>query len=71
MACNHLFVLRNSVILVLRVRSRSVGGHGCAQPTTGASITRANNGNGALRTRELEQWENNETKSRHTVKRDG
>jgi hypothetical protein len=26
MACNHLFVLRNSVILVLRVRSRSVGG---------------------------------------------
>jgi hypothetical protein len=50
MACNHLFVLRNSVILILRVRSKSVVGHGCAQPNTGASITRANSGNGVLRT---------------------
>jgi hypothetical protein len=48
-----------------------VAGHQYAQPHIGASITRANSGNGALLTRELEQGENNETKSRHTVKRDG
>jgi hypothetical protein len=31
MACNHLFVLRDSVILILRVRQKSAGGHGYAR----------------------------------------
>jgi hypothetical protein len=53
------------------LRQESVAGHEYARPNIGASITRANNGNGALPTRELEQGEKNETKSRHTVKRDG
>jgi hypothetical protein len=61
----HLFVLRDSVILILRVRQKSVAGHEYARLHTGASITRANSGNGALPTREAEQSENNETKSRH------
>jgi hypothetical protein len=64
-------VLRDSVILILRIRQESVAGHEHARPHIGASITRANSGNGALPTRELEQGENNETKSRHALKRDG
>jgi hypothetical protein len=63
----HLFLLRDSVILILRVRQKSAGGHRYARPNTGANITRANNENGALPIRELEQGENNETKSRHAI----
>jgi hypothetical protein len=55
-------MLRDSLILISRARQKSVAGHGYAQPDTGASITRANSGNGALPTRESEQGENNETK---------
>jgi hypothetical protein len=54
----HLFVLRDSIILTLRVRQKSVAGHEYARPNIGASITRANSVNGALPTRELEQGEN-------------
>jgi hypothetical protein len=67
----HLFVLRDSGILILRLRQKSAGGHRYARPNTGANITRANNENGAPSIRELEQGENNETKSRHAMKRDG
>jgi hypothetical protein len=67
----HLPVLRDSVILILRIRQESGAGHEYARPHIGASITRANSGNGVLPTAELEQGENNETKSRHAVKRDG
>jgi hypothetical protein len=67
----HLSVLRDSVILILRLRQESVAGHQYARPHIGASITRANSGNGTLPTRELEQGENNDTKSRHAVKHDG
>jgi hypothetical protein len=42
-----------------------MAGHEYARPHIGANITRGNSGNGALPTRELEQSENNETKSRH------
>jgi hypothetical protein len=63
----HLPVLRDSVILILRLRQESVAGHRYARPNTGANITRANNENGALPIRELEQGENNETKSRHAI----
>jgi hypothetical protein len=62
---HHLSFLRDSVILILRLRQESVAGHEYARSNIGASITRANSGNGALPTRELEQGENNETKSRH------
>src|SRR5215472_1461971 len=55
----HLFVLRDSVILILRVRQKGVADDEYAQLHTGASITRANSGNGALPTREAEQSENN------------
>jgi hypothetical protein len=61
----HLPVLRDSVILILRLRQEGVAGHEYARRRIGASNTRANSGNGALPTRELEQGENNETKSRH------
>jgi hypothetical protein len=71
MGLYQLFVLCDSVILILRVREESLAGHEYARPSTGASITRANSGNGALPTHELKQGENNATKSRHTVKRDG
>jgi hypothetical protein len=67
-------VLRDSVILILRLRQESLAGlagHEYARRHIGASITHANSGNGALPTRELEQGKNNETNSRHTVKRDG
>jgi hypothetical protein len=64
-------LLRDSVILILRAKQESVAGHEYARRYIGASITRANSGNGALPTRELEQDKNNETNSRHTVKRDG
>jgi hypothetical protein len=57
--------------LILRVRQKSVAGHEYAPLHTGASITRANSGNGVLPIREAEQSENNETTSRHAVKRDG
>jgi hypothetical protein len=67
----HLFVLGDSVILILRVRQKSVVGREYAPLHTGASITRANSRNGVLPTRELEKAENNRTKSRHAVKRDG
>jgi hypothetical protein len=67
----HLFVMRESVILILRVREKSVADHEYARPHTGASITRANSGNGGLPIRELEQSEDNETTSRHGVKGDG
>jgi hypothetical protein len=67
----HLFVLPDSVILILRVKEKNVAAHEYAPPHTGVSITRASSGNGALPTRELEQGEDNETKSRHAVKRDG
>jgi hypothetical protein len=50
----HLFVLRDSVILILRLRQESVAGQEYARLHTGASITRANSGNGVLPTRELE-----------------
>jgi hypothetical protein len=46
----------------LRVRQKSVADDEYARLHTGASITRANSGNGALPTREAEQSENNETK---------
>jgi hypothetical protein len=59
----HLFLLGDSVILILRVRQKSVAGHEYARPNTGASITRANSGSGALPIRELEQGENSETKT--------
>ena len=62
---HHLSLLRDSVILILRLRQESVAAHEYARPNIGASITRANSGNGALPTRELEQGEKNETKSRH------
>jgi hypothetical protein len=52
-----LFVLRDSSILILRVRQKSAGGHGYARSNTGANITRANNENGALPIRELEEGE--------------
>jgi hypothetical protein len=64
MACNHLLVLRDSVILILRVRQESVAGHEYARPHIGASITRANSGNGALPTRELEQGEKQKATTR-------
>jgi hypothetical protein len=50
-----LFLLRDSIILMLRVRQESVAGHEYARLNIGASITR----------------ENSENKSRHAVKRDG
>jgi hypothetical protein len=53
-----LFLLRDSVILILRVRQESVAGHEYARPNTGANITRASNGSGALPTREAKQVEN-------------
>jgi hypothetical protein len=43
--------------LILRVRQKSAGGHGYARSNTGANITRANNENGALPIRELEEGE--------------
>jgi hypothetical protein len=45
-------VLRDSVILSLRLRQESVAGHQYARLHIGASITRANSENGALLTRE-------------------
>jgi len=59
-----LFVLRDSCILFLRIREKSVAGREYARPNTGASITRASSGNGVLPTRGLKQGENNKTKSR-------
>ena len=54
MACNHLFVLRDSLILSLTdPLKKRVAGHVYAWQNIGASITRANSGNGALPTREL------------------
>ena len=64
-------MLRDSVILILRARQKSVADHEYARPNTGASITRASSGSGVLPTCELEQGENNETKSRHALKHDG
>jgi hypothetical protein len=55
MACNHLFVLRDWIILTLRVRQKSVAGHEYARLNIGASITRENSENGALPIREGEQ----------------
>jgi hypothetical protein len=43
----HLSVLRDSVILTLRLKQESVAGHQYARPHIGASITRANSENGA------------------------
>jgi hypothetical protein len=43
--------------LILRVRQKSVAGHEYARLHTGASITRANSGNGVLPIREAEQSE--------------
>jgi hypothetical protein len=57
-----LFVLRDSVILILRLRQESLGGPEYARPNTGANITRANSGNGALPTGEAEQGENQANK---------
>jgi hypothetical protein len=45
-----LFLLRDSIILSLRVRQKSAGGDEYARLNIGASITRANSGNGALPT---------------------
>jgi hypothetical protein len=67
----HLFLLRDSIILILRVRQKSVADHEYARLNIGASITRENSGSGALPIREGEQALNNENKSRHAVKRDG
>jgi hypothetical protein len=66
----HLSLLRDSVILILRLRQESVAGHEYARPHIGASITRANSGNGALLIRESEHW-GDQAKSRHAFKRDG
>jgi hypothetical protein len=55
----------------LRIRQKSVAGDEYARLNIGASITSANSENGALPIRDGEQSENNENKSRHTVKRDG
>ena len=55
MARYHLFVLRDSIILSLRVRQKSVAGDEYARLNIGASITRANSENGALPIREGEQ----------------
>jgi hypothetical protein len=57
-----LFVLRDSVILILRVRQKSVAGHEYARPSTGASITRASSENGVLPTCELKQGEKQRNK---------
>jgi hypothetical protein len=65
-----LFVLRDSVSLILRVKEKSVAGHEYARPNTGASITRANSGSGALPIRELEEGEKTKQKAA-AVKRDG
>jgi hypothetical protein len=50
MARYHLFVLRDSIILSLRVRQKSVAGAEYAPRNTGGSIIRGNSGNGALPT---------------------
>jgi hypothetical protein len=44
-------------MLILRLRQESVAGHEYARRHIGASITRANSGNGALLIRESEHWE--------------
>ena len=49
----YLPVLRDSIILILRVRQKSVAGQEYARPRTGVRITRGNSGNGALLTREI------------------
>jgi hypothetical protein len=51
----HLFLRRDSIILMLRVRQKSVAGHEYARLNIGASITRENSENGALPIREGEQ----------------
>jgi len=51
----HLFLLRDSIILMLRVRQKSVAGHEYARLNIGANITRENSENGALPIREGEQ----------------
>jgi hypothetical protein len=51
----HLFLLRDSIILMLRVRQESVAGHEYARLNIGASITRENSENGAPPIREGEQ----------------
>jgi len=48
-----LFVLRDSCILFLRIREKSVAGREYARPNTGASITRASSGNGVLPTPQI------------------
>jgi hypothetical protein len=45
-------VLRDSIILILRVRQKSMAGHESARLHTGASITGCKSENGVLLTRE-------------------
>lgn len=62
-------MLRDSIILILRIRQKSVADLGYDRPNTGASITGSNSGNGVLPTREPKQVENKNNAANDRAKR--